>query len=69
MKGEFFSGSPWIGCPPLSPTARRSTLPPGPHLMDSPSAALGEEGLFQAKKGVVAVEMSTVSIRTVLLFQ
>lgn len=39
--GEFFSGSPRIGCPLLSPTERHSTLPWGPHLMDSPPAALG----------------------------
>lgn len=41
MAGEFFSGCPWNGCPLLSPTARRSTLHLGPHLMDSPPAALG----------------------------
>lgn len=45
MAGEFFSGSPGNGCPLSSPTARRSTLHLGPHLMDSPPAALGVVGV------------------------
>lgn len=41
MTGEFFSGSPWRGCPLASPTARRSTLLPGPRLTPRPPVALG----------------------------
>lgn len=41
MAGEFFSASPGNGCPLSSPTARRSTLHSGQHLMGSPPAALG----------------------------
>lgn len=40
MVGESFLGFPWIGCPLLSPTAHRSTLHLGPHLMECPPAAL-----------------------------
>lgn len=40
MTGESFSEFPWNGFPPSSPTARRSTLRPGPHLTDGPRAAL-----------------------------